>query len=126
MLSPDRPNSGGVDSKYFIEPLKAKKSFSELKKTFPKATDYFNVKLYFSNAYLNFVEQIYYFPQQKIKRTYAWCQVSKRFVFPLSPLTNICSSFKDEKIYEYIFMNMFQTLLIVLALKFSHLNVHYF
>ena len=28
--SPDRPNSGGADSKYFIGPLKAKKIF-ELK-----------------------------------------------------------------------------------------------
>ena len=30
-------------------------------------TDYFNVKFYFSNAKLNFVEQIYYLPQQKLR-----------------------------------------------------------
>ena len=29
----------------------------------------------------NFVEQIYYFPQQKIKRTHLWVQVSKHFDF---------------------------------------------
>ena len=50
-------------------------------------TDYFNVKFYFSNACLNFVEQTYYFPQQKVNRTRARFQVSKRFVFSLSPLT---------------------------------------
>ena len=86
MPLPDRLNSGGVDSKYFIESLKAK-TFCELKKTFPKVTDYFNVKFYFSSACLNFVEQIYYFPQQKIKKTHTWFQITKRFVFSLSPLT---------------------------------------
>ena len=75
MPSPDRPNSGEADSKYFIGPLKAKKT---KKKKIPKVTDYFNVKFYFSNAWLNFVEEIYYFPQHNIKRT---CVVSSFKVF---------------------------------------------
>ena len=32
-------------------------------------TDYFNTEFYFSNACLNSVEHICYYPQQKIKRT---------------------------------------------------------
>ena len=32
-------------------------------------TDYFKVKFYFSIAFLNSIEHIYYFSQQKIKRT---------------------------------------------------------
>ena len=84
MPSPDRANSGGADSKYFIGPLKEK--FFETKKPFSKVTDYFNVKFYFSNARLYFVEHIYYFPQQKIKRTDVWFHVSRRFVLSLSPL----------------------------------------
>ena len=62
-----------------------------------------------SNTCLNSAEHKHYFPQQKIKRTNAWFQVSKRFVMLEC---SICSLFKDERIYEYIFMNMFQTLLI--------------
>ena len=83
MPSPARPNFGGADSKYFIGPLKAKKKKKkiELKKRFPKITDYFNVKFYFSNACLNSAEHIHYFPEQEIKTTEAWFQVSKRFVF---------------------------------------------
>ena len=109
---------------------KSKAFFFELK-TISKVNDYFNVKFYISNACLNFIEQVYHFPQQNIKRTYAWFQVSKCFVFSLSPLAKhfgicICSLFKDENIYKHIFMNMFQTLYIVLALKFSHSNVYYF
>ena len=46
-------------------------------------TDYFKVKFYFLIAFLNSIEHIYYFPQQKIKRTEAWFQVSKCFVFSL-------------------------------------------
>ena len=47
----------------------------------------------------------------------------KVFHFLLNPLKNllecnICLPLKDEKIYEYIFMNMFYTLVIVLVLKF--------
>ena len=67
MPSSSRPSSGGANSKYFIGHLKAK--FFWVKKTFPKATGYFNVKFYFSNTCLNSVEHIYYFPQQKIKWT---------------------------------------------------------
>ena len=52
------------------------------------------------------------------------------FIVSLIPLAkhecNIYSSFKDEKIYEYIFMYMFQTLIIVLVLKFSYSNKDYF
>ena len=48
--------------------------------------DYFNVKFYFSNKCLNSVEHIYFFSQQKTKRTDGWVQVSKHFVFSLSPL----------------------------------------
>ena len=78
--SPDQPNSGGADSKYFIGPLKAIFYFFFESATFPKIADYFTVKFYFSNACLNSVEHIY-FPQQKIKVTDPWPQVSKRFVF---------------------------------------------
>ena len=59
---------------------------------------------------------IYYFPQHKLK------EQMRGFTFQgiSSPLKNIleyniCSSYKDEKIYEYTFMNMFYTLLIVLV-----------
>ena len=52
-----------------------------------RLTDYFRVKFYFSNACLNSIEHLHYFPQQKIKRTDPWFQVSRRFVFSLSPLT---------------------------------------
>ena len=45
--SPDRPNSGGADSKYFIVDFAV---FFKLK-IFPKVTDYCNVKFYFSNAF---------------------------------------------------------------------------
>ena len=76
MLSPNQPNSGIADSKYFIGPLKGKKKNVCVLKTFPRVTDYFNVKVYFSNACLNSVEHIYYFPQQNIRRTDAWFQVS--------------------------------------------------
>ena len=41
---------------------------TELRKN-PKATDYIKVKFYYSNTCLNFIEHIYYFPQQKIKTT---------------------------------------------------------
>ena len=78
MPSPNRPNSGRADSKYFIGPLKAKKKFIIL--------NHFNVKFYFSNACLNSVEHILFPSKQKFKRTGAWFQVSKRFVFSLSPL----------------------------------------
>ena len=78
MPSPDLPNSGGADSKYFIGPLKA--IFLLSQQPFPKIADYFSVKFYFSNACLNSVEHIY-FPQQKIKGTDPWPQASKRFVF---------------------------------------------
>ena len=74
MPSPDRPSSGVADSKYFIRPLKA--NFFWVFWTFSKATDYFNVKFYLSNACLHSVEHIHYFPQQ-IKRTDVWFQVSK-------------------------------------------------
>ena len=57
MLSPDRPNSRGTDLKYFVGPLIAKKQTKQKTKTkqnkFPKVTDYFNVKIYFSNTLLN-------------------------------------------------------------------------
>ena len=76
MPSPDLPNSGGADSKYFIGPLK---QFFLSQQPFPKIADYFSVKFYFSNACLNSVENIY-FPQQKIKGTDPWPQVSKRLV----------------------------------------------
>ena len=39
---------------------------------------------------------------------------------------NICSPFKEEKIYEYIFVKMFKTLLIVLVSEFSDSNLYYF
>ena len=45
-----------------------KKIIFKLKK-YPKVTDYFNTKFYFSNACLNCAEHICYYPQQKIKRT---------------------------------------------------------
>ena len=55
---------------------------------------------------------------------------SFRFLFKLfneafwnAIFVHLCSSFQDKKIYEYILMNMFQTLRIVLALKFPHSNV---
>ena len=81
-------------------------------KTFPKATDHFNVKFYFANACLNPLNIYIISFNKKIKRTDAWFQVSKRFVFSLSRLQNVlernvCASLKDEKIYEYIFMSMF-------------------
>ena len=44
-------------------------------KPFPKIADYFSVEFYFSNACLNSVENIY-LPQQKIKGTDPWPQVS--------------------------------------------------
>ena len=50
-------------------------------KTFPKATDYFNVKFYFSNARLNSVEHIYYFPQQKNLKNRCVVSSSKAFCF---------------------------------------------
>ena len=65
MLSPDRSNSGGADSKYFKLKL--------------KVPDYFNVKFYFSNASLNSVQRINYFPQQRIKIPHVCLQVPKRF-----------------------------------------------
>ena len=65
MPSPARPNCGGANLKYFIGPLKAKNFF----KKYPMVTDYFNTEFYFSNACLNSVEHICYYPQQKIKRT---------------------------------------------------------
>ena len=50
---------------------------------------------------------IYYFPQHKIKRTDAWFHVSRHFKSFKNILEyNICSSYKDEKIYEYTFMNV--------------------
>ena len=73
--------------KIFYWTSKSKKKNFWVKKTFSKVTDYFNVMFYFLNACLNFLEQIYYFPQQNIKRTHAWFQVSKLFVFSLRPLT---------------------------------------
>ena len=73
MQPPDQPNFGGADSKYFIGPLKAKKFF-ELKK-FSKVAGYFNVKFYFSNAYLNSIEYIYYFLQKNFKKADTWCQI---------------------------------------------------
>ena len=91
MPSPNRPNSGRADSKYFTGPLKAK--------TFLIILNYFNVKFYFLNACLNSVEHMLLtaclnsvehvvFPsKQKFKSTDAWFQVSKRFVFSLSPLS---------------------------------------
>ena len=84
LSSPDRPNSGGADSKYFIEPLNLWKQY--------------------------FIEYVCYFPQQKTKRKGAWFKVF--VVFSLSPLMkhfecNICSSFKDYKVYESISLNMF-------------------
>ena len=69
--------------KIFYWTFKSKKN----KKKIPKVTDHFNVKFYFSNAWLNFVEEIYYFPQHNIKRTYASFQVSKCSVFFLTILT---------------------------------------
>ena len=54
MPSPDRPNSGGADSKYFIGLLKDI-FFFELK----------NDKFYFLNAYLNSIQHILLFPSTK-------------------------------------------------------------
>ena len=56
-------------------------------KTLPKVTDYFNVEFSFSNAYLNSAKYIYCFIQQNIKRTDAWCQILKRFIFTLRILS---------------------------------------
>ena len=100
MPSPDRPNSGRADSKYFIGPLKAKKKFIIL--------NHFNVKFYFSNACLNSVEHILFPSKQKFKRTGAWFQVSKRFVFSLSPL-NI----------EHLLLTMLKTAF----LRYSHVKL---
>ena len=68
-----------------------------------KATDYFTDKFYFSNVCLNSVEYniyiyiyIYNIPQQKIKRTDAWFQVSKRF-FLSKPL----SKHFNEMIFQF-------------------------
>ena len=72
----DRTNSGRANSKYFIGPLKAKKYLIIL--------NCFNVKFYFSNACLNSVEHILFPSKQKFKRTDAWFQVWKRFIFSLS------------------------------------------
>ena len=72
----DRTNSGRANSKYFVGPLKAKKYLIIL--------NCFNVKFYFSNACLNSVEHILFPSKQKFKRTDAWFQVSKRFIFSLS------------------------------------------
>ena len=71
--------------KIFYWTSKSKKQIFLSQKTFPMVTHYFNLNFYSSNACLNSVHHIYCFPQQKIKRTDAWFQVSKRFVFSLSP-----------------------------------------
>ena len=70
--------------KIFYWTFKSKKK--KKKKKIPKVT-FFNVEFYFSNEWLNFVEEIYYFPQHNIKRTYASFQVSKCSVFFLTILT---------------------------------------
>ena len=96
--SPDRPSSEGAVSKYFTGPLKAK-IFFELK-TFSKVTDYFNVQFYFSNPYLNFVEHIYHFLQQKIKRNDTWCQISKRFALSLRIRSHELKAVRDFILIE--------------------------
>ena len=64
-----------VPIQIFYWTSKRKQNFQS-KKTFPTITDYFKVKFYFSNPFLNSVEHIHYFPQQLARKT---MEITKRY-----------------------------------------------